>query len=624
PRLRIGYVGALEDAVMSVWDNDDEDVEIDSQPGDPRARPLPSPSPREVTNVGGALRLIVIEGDTYHAYPVSEEGEIIVGRSAQCDVCILGDAVSRRHCRFDLGTQITVTDLKSANGTHRGEDRLPPDEPQRVEPGDVLRIGGITLMFQAGVASERPRKLCTHSYFEIRLEDQCRRGIRDGNDFTVVRLRADPSLDSETLTDALGEALGGTDIVGSYGPNEYETLIVSAGADDVPDLLDRMISILGHEGDALALGIAVFPRHGRSAAALLARACDDLDESEPEFGGGDALVLHDSAMRNVYHTVDRVAEASIPVLLRGESGVGKEVVARELHKRSPRHEDPFLAFNCAAVSESLLESELFGYDRGAFTGALEAKKGLIEAAHGGTVYLDEVSELPMSAQLKLIRVLEERRIRRTGSVKSIPVDVRFVTATSRDLQAATTTGTFSRELLSLLDGASVTVPPLRDRTAEIVPFAEHFLARAARRRGIEKRLRLTKEVRSVLERYQWPGNIREMRNTMERAVLLCTGDKIQLEHLPIEKMVWTKGVESDDPWAMSMPKTFEGDATTIVSALHRVTPEKLEERRRIMAALDETDGDLRRTATILGMPRAKLVEKIAELRISSEKSPSKK
>ncbi|MHB8637605.1 MAG: sigma-54-dependent transcriptional regulator [Fimbriimonadaceae bacterium] len=250
----------------------------------------------------------------------------------------------------------------------------------------------------------------------------------------------------------------------------------------------------------------------RSATASSRRSGGAAPKSE--------IIAASSAMREVLQLVDQVADSKATVMIGGESGVGKEVVARALHTRSGRANGPFIAVSCAALPESLLESELFGYEKGAFTGANGAKPGRFESADGGTLFLDEIGEIPFSVQVKLLRALQEREIERLGSTKPVPVDVRVVTATHRDLHVAVEQGTFRLDLLYRLQVIELVIPPLRERTMDIVPLAEHFLTKfcAENNRGL---LKLDPDTTELLHSYRWPGNVRELENTMERAVVLA-------------------------------------------------------------------------------------------------------
>jgi transcriptional regulator with PAS, ATPase and Fis domain len=243
-----------------------------------------------------------------------------------------------------------------------------------------------------------------------------------------------------------------------------------------------------------------------------------------------SAVIHDATMQRLYALLDVIAPSPLNVVILGETGTGKEVFAESIHKGSARSSAPFLRVNCAAMSGSLLESELFGHERGAFTGALGAKEGLFEAADGGTVFLDEVGELPTETQAKLLRVVEYGEVIRLGSVQPRRVDVRYVAATNRDLSAAIASGRFRSDLFFRLNGFSVTLPALRKREKDIVPLARHFLDRAARGRPFA----LAPESQVTLERYSWPGNVRELKNVVERALVLAgAGGRIEPLHLQL-------------------------------------------------------------------------------------------
>jgi len=242
---------------------------------------------------------------------------------------------------------------------------------------------------------------------------------------------------------------------------------------------------------------------------------------------GKAFIAESPAMKDVLATVQQVADSRATVLVSGESGVGKEVVAKALHEFSNRSAKPFVAVSCAALPETLLESELFGYEKGAFTGAQASKPGRFEMAHQGTLFLDEIGEIPLSIQVKLLRVLQEREFERLGANKPTKVDVRLITATNRDLRESVEQGTFRLDLLYRLQVIELTIPPLRERAADIRPLAEHFLAKfcADNDRPL---LSLDDEALAMLEKYAWPGNVRELENTIERGVVLAGPDETKL------------------------------------------------------------------------------------------------
>lgn len=254
-----------------------------------------------------------------------------------------------------------------------------------------------------------------------------------------------------------------------------------------------------------------------------------LVQGELQGSGGRATSPGDP-MRRLQGVTERVARSEICVLLLGETGVGKDVLARKIHKLSARGGKPFVALNCGALPDQLLDSELFGHEAGSFTGASRTKPGLLETAQGGTVFLDEVGEMPLAAQVKLLRVLEERRVMRVGGLETRSIDVRFVSATNRDLPADVAAGRFRQDLYYRLNGISLSIPPLRERLAEVPGLARQFIKDAAQRGNVPIP-QLSTAALTRLEAHPWPGNIRELRNVVERAVVLCVSETIEPEHL---------------------------------------------------------------------------------------------
>jgi Nif-specific regulatory protein len=243
------------------------------------------------------------------------------------------------------------------------------------------------------------------------------------------------------------------------------------------------------------------------------------------------LIGHSHAMQRVYEAVAQAAPSSTTVLIRGESGTGKELVAHALHYNSPRAEKPFIKVSCGALPENLIESELFGYEPGAFTDARHQKKGRFELAHGGSLFLDEVGELSPATQVKLLRVLQEREFERLGGVSPVKVDVRLIAATHRDLEAAVKAGTFREDLYYRLHVFELYMPPLRERQADILLLADHFVEKIAATQGKDVR-RISTSAIDMLVAYHWPGNVRELENAIERAILVCEGGVIHAHHLP--------------------------------------------------------------------------------------------
>jgi transcriptional regulator with PAS, ATPase and Fis domain len=351
----------------------------------------------------------------------------------------------------------------------------------------------------------------------------------------------------------------------------------------------------------------------------MAKACSEVDDRE---GNGDDtvdrdIVVESAMMLRRHKLVGRIAASTINVLVLGETGVGKEIVAERIHALSARVSGPLLRLNCAALSEPLLESELFGHVRGAFTGASTDKAGLLETADGGTVFLDEIGDMPLSVQAKLLRVLEDRCVRRVGSLQPHRINIRIVAATHRNLEADIERGTFREDLFFRLNGMTIIVPPLRERREEILPLAVKFANKAQRRfRGEATRsISMSPTAEALLRSYNWPGNIRELRNVMERAALLCgSGDVITPEHLPADKMrahfaqpPSTAGMhDADAKWLPEAPKT------TRIEKIDLRQDMKAHERQLVIQALDETGGNQTRAAKLLGISRRTLISRIEE------------
>jgi len=303
-------------------------------------------------------------------------------------------------------------------------------------------------------------------------------------------------------------------------------------------------------------------------------------------------------MIELQRTIVRIARTPISVLIQGETGVGKDVVASMIHDLSPRAKAPLMRINCASLPETLMESELFGHERGAFTGATGSRPGLLEAADGGTVFFDEVGEMPRSLQAKLLLTVERLEITRLGSRETRKIDVRFVSATNRNLRAEVDQGRMREDLYYRLNGISVTVPPLRERVSEIEPLALRFVGETCRRFGVPP-ITLSAAAIAALVAHPWPGNVRELRHAIERTVLLAPTATIQPEHLRLDSPGGVRG--GTDLHRLSPDATSRIDATS--------------ERNRIESALASCGGNQSRAAELLRMPRRTLVRKIAHLRI---------
>jgi DNA-binding NtrC family response regulator len=321
--------------------------------------------------------------------------------------------------------------------------------------------------------------------------------------------------------------------------------------------------------------------------------------------GFPRIVGEHRTMEETSQQVQRVAETDSTVLLLGESGTGKELFARAIHHLSPRRDHPFVPLNCAAIPEGLVENELFGHERGAYTGAGARKIGKMELAHHGTIFLDEIGELPLAIQSKLLRVLEERRFERVGGTQPVDVDVRILTATNKDLRAAVAEKTFREDLYFRISAVPITIPPLRERGEDILLLAEHFLEHY-RREFRKPTLQLTEEARARLGTYPWPGNVRELQNTIERAVILSDGQAIDAAAFQLPAL---------RPTAEQMPGGMLDDNFQWEGTLQEVGERALQhiERFKIETALRECKWNKTRTAEKLGVSYKTLLNKIRSL-----------
>jgi transcriptional regulator with GAF, ATPase, and Fis domain len=315
------------------------------------------------------------------------------------------------------------------------------------------------------------------------------------------------------------------------------------------------------------------------------------------------MVGTSARIREVFEFIRRVAPTDSTVLIQGESGTGKELIARAIHNNSQRANGPFVPINCAAIAETLLESELFGYEKGAFTGAMAQKKGKIETASGGSLFLDEISELALPLQAKLLRVLQEREFERVGGTKSIKIELRLVAATNQNLQECVESGKFRKDLFYRLNVVSITVPPLRERREDIPKLAEHFIAKTAKKCNTRTKS-LSAEARLCLTNYDWPGNVRELENAIERALVLGSADTILLEDLPD---------------AISEATTPTGAvATKYVGAM------KDTKKQVILQAMQEANGNYIDAAKLLGLHPNSLLRLIRRLDLKVEAKEAKK
>jgi two-component system, NtrC family, response regulator AtoC len=576
----------------------------------------------------GKHGLLVIVHGVVSTHTLPEVGEVRIGRARENDIQIIDASVSRVHAIIRVDASgATIEDMGSANGTRVRGEAIEAGKPVAVALGEVMDLGSAMVMVQQRPVATREWRIWAHGYFEGRLEDEVARATRSGTSFGLVRIRV--AGEGDLVQQVLASALRADDVVGLYGPGDYEVLLVERPEADLTWISSSLEKSFDELGIEARMGTALFPRDGRSADVLEAKAGSLARGAPAEPPQTGPIVIRSPVMRKLHELLERVAPGEITVLILGDTGVGKEVLAEQVHKRSPRNAKQFLRLNCAALSESLLESELFGHERGAFTGAHQLKTGLLETAQGGTVFLDEIGELPMTVQVKLLRVLEERQVWRVGGVKPRPIDVRFVAATNRDLENAVIEHKFRQDLYFRLAGVTLHIPPLRERTEEIEPLAREFARQLSRQ---TRPAALSAEVIQLMLGYSWPGNIRELRNAIERAVLLAGDGPVLPEHFAVEKMTATISTPISDvplprqnrhdgaPVRSSqvqnetippMHNDEEDGATSAMSLGERLRRQVQQvERQHIVDALTRCGGNQTRAARELGISRRTLISRL--------------
>jgi DNA-binding NtrC family response regulator len=398
----------------------------------------------------------------------------------------------------------------------------------------------------------------------------------------------DPSVSRQHARLHLGEPMRIEDLGSTNGTRAQGVPLESGGSAPVA------------VGTVIELGSAtLLLEHARPAPAA--------GSAPPARPSSPPRAVQGAMMKRLYSLIDIIGPTPLPVLVLGETGVGKEVFAEAIHGSSPRSAKPLLKLNCAALPDSVLEGELFGYEKGAFTGATQSRAGLFEAANGGTVFLDEVGDLPLATQAKLLRVLENGEVLRLGSREATKVDVRFISATNHDLRYLVATGAFRADLFFRLNGMSITVPPLRKRPEDIRPLATAFL-RAAAERADRKVPRLRPDAIDVLQEYAWPGNVRELKTVIERAAVFCTKNELGKDELETAAPEIFQAIESVDPARLATRASTEGPASAGSSSLRAHV--NASERERILEALAKAHGNQTRAAEILGVSRRTLINKI--------------
>lgn len=570
------------------------------------------------------------------------QGVMIAGRIPQAEICLQDHQVSRKHAQFSTDLSETrVKDLGSTNGTIVNGKRI--DKEQAISDGDEVQIGDTNFRFSIHNPIDGNKLgLNNHGYFETRFIEELDRAVRFKRNVSILMIG--PKLESHeimqkvddlthrypTVVNYLQKVIRGMDLLAHYGKYELELLLPETSKQHAVELAERITQEAKFDKDvAISVGVATFPEDGKTADILIEKSRKALRLSRDKksdrvvqitedarrlmLSNKKEIIVRSEKMKELFELVERIAKSTITVLIQGETGVGKEVVAEALHTKSDRANQPLVSLNCAALTETLLESELFGHEKGSFTGADQTKIGLFETANGGTIFLDEIGEMPLKTQAKLLRVLQAKKIMRVGSNKEIDTDVRVVAATNRKLEEQVDKKLFREDLFYRLNAATITIPPLRERKEEIPYLSQTFVKQCSEENGLPSK-ELSPEALDVLMKYNWPGNIRELRNTIERSVVISEGETIFKEALtsrltseyPVDRNNTSSSIDDlDDAHAA----TVVGDMKEIVSGY---------EKDLIVNALKKAQWNQTKASEILNVPRRTLVSKIKKYKIKKD------
>jgi DNA-binding NtrC family response regulator len=554
---------------------------------------------------GRLCSLLIFERDASWSIQLPTEGVVRIGRAPDVDVRLSDRGVSARHATIAVnGGRILIQDLGSTNGTRVNGRRV---EHATLQPGDLVTVAAVTMVLRAGGESSVGREWLSWPEFRARTAAEIDRAQRYQRLLTLACFELAAAAGRAELEAALEPLVRAMDVVGTSDRGELLVLMPEIAAEDAFAAVGRIRE--SFDPAPARIGLACFPADAGDADALLAHARTSRLATPTasssgglrrpfrifELGGQTAIVA-DAAMLRVYSMVANLARSAIPVLVQGETGSGKELVARAIHLWSERKDGPLVALNCAALAAGLIDSELFGHEKGAFTGAVSAHPGAFERANRGTLFLDEVGELPLPAQAKLLRVLDSKRVIRVGGRAEIATDFRVVAASNRDLEIEVNEGRFRQDLFYRLSGAAVWLPPLRKRPAELAALAAIFLDAACRDAARPGKV-LEPDALAALERHDWPGNVRELRKAMEYFATAVAGDSVTAAD--IAGRLEPRG---DAAQAASTPATFR----PLYEELAEI------ERARMEAALAETGGNQTKAAALLQVPLRTFQDKMKE------------
>ena len=559
---------------------------------------------------GGRPFLMVLVGGQTSIIQLPANETYVVGRASDVEVPVDDLSMSRRHAAITMTEgRAVLSDLGSSNGTCLNGQQI--EEPTELTAGDVISLGVTQIIFQRTTNAPRP-EILEWRLFEQRLHAEVERSMGSAQPQCLVLLRMAAPCADPGLGKAVPEALRTIDVLGQLDERTLAVLLPELAAAEGRYTAMRLLQTVRRFDAEATAGLASWPDDAADGATLLAAAQAALEHGKDAGGLGTAqdsvtnvrvgshrVSFADPAMLRVFALAKRLAAFDLPILICGETGVGKEVFASAIHHFSKRAKGPYVTINCAALPETLAESELFGTIRGAYTGADAARAGKLETASGGTIFFDEVGELPLSIQAKLLRALEEKKIVRLGDSHGRDVDIRIVAATNRDMKREVADGRFRSDLFYRLSVGSLTVPPLRARPREISVLARQMLKQLCERAGVQP-LELAPDAIRLLLAHNWPGNVRELRNVLERSLPMATGTRLEGWMLPQD----LGGAGTHEPPVEAPFHSFEDEIRDY-------------ERRRMEEALRESGGVQTRAAVLLKMPLRTFQMRIKQYGIDS-------
>ncbi len=586
------------------------------------AKEKPSPGAAE------KVFLILYHRDGMQILSLREGECLVIGRKPPSDCIVEDSSLSRTHARLELNNgQVRVFDLQSTNGTWINGARC--DEGV-ITPGAKITFGGLPASLHTPEHARWIRSgFGSHEQLLADLGVEICRSRDNGHPISLVLVK-----NAREAPESLGHwfpdfqrLLRPYDRTALYSRDTVEILLPETDPEKALSFSERISAI----SPTLMCGLGCYPQHADSADKLLAVTRRALQQASPSAGGRIAVapsplnppgnlvqenrapVVASLRMKELYRQLPRVAQSIIPVLITGETGTGKEIVARSIHEGGKRAPKPLICVNCGSIPQQLVESTLFGHERGAFTGATQRATGIFESANGGTVFLDEVGELPLSAQAALLRVLETKRFLRVGSTKEVEVDVRILAATNRDLDAMCKEQTFRSDLYFRLNVMTIHLPPLRERREEIEPLCWHFIKQASSESDCAVS-RIHPLALELLMSYGWPGNVRELRNVIERAVVIARDGEITVEDLPAPIRTQRPAEPSTDPFLVAT----ERDLPTCKEGKNLKIELQQQEARIILEMLNRHDWNRKAVAEALGMQLRTLSNKIKAYNLKRE------